>query len=205
MISLLRSSSRALSRSARSLTSSASLPASAPTTTPSSTPATRSSVPPSVAAIPYDPAQIPTTARQQQLVDLRNAIFGTNERAAAATDAPPPRDGSKILKQRLHGPALVRWYGDRYTSWKAWNQKFPGLDLVDLQEQQRSVSLAVSLWAFSLVPDILFLCRLADLEARRKRGKVTPKKGQFSLASQIFPTAARRPRLAQAIRRYDQN
>ncbi|KWU46450.1 hypothetical protein RHOSPDRAFT_9620, partial [Rhodotorula sp. JG-1b] len=66
------------------------------------------------------------------------------------------RDGSKVLKQRLHGPALVRWYGDRYMSWKAWNQKFPGLDLVDLQEQQR----------------------LADLEARRKRGKVTPKKGQ---------------------------
>lgn len=157
MISLIRSSTRALSRSARSFTSSASLPASASTSTSapsSSTPATRSSVPPSVAAIPYHPAQIPTAARQQQLVDLRNAIFGTNERAAAAS--PPPRDGSKILKQRLHGPALVRWYGDRYTSWKAWNQKFPGLDLVDLQEQQRSVY-SPTCYSVAVVPDIFGL------------------------------------------------
>ncbi|GAA5868948.1 hypothetical protein JCM3774_006801 [Rhodotorula dairenensis] len=153
MIPPLRASTRALAASVRTLTSSAPLPASASTTQPATVASSKPST--SVAAITWDPTQLPTAARHQQLVDLRNAIFGGNEAAGAV------RDGSRVLKQRLHGPALVRWYGERYTSWKAWNQKFPGLDLVDLQEQQR----------------------LADLEARRKRGKVTPKKGQGRRAS----------------------
>ncbi|GAA5989308.1 hypothetical protein JCM10908_001250 [Rhodotorula pacifica] len=151
---LLASSSRLFASSA---STSAQASSSAASASASSTAVASSSPLRTTSPIPWDPSQLPSDQRQQQLVDLRNAIFGGNE-AAGRNGV---RDGSKILKQRLQGPAMLRWYGERYTSWKAWNQKFPGLDLVDLQEQQR----------------------LADLEARRKRGKVTPKKGHGRRAS----------------------
>ncbi|POY74327.1 hypothetical protein BMF94_2521 [Rhodotorula taiwanensis] len=144
---------RRFTASGSQLATAAAVNANSSTSTPSPA-ATRDAVA-STSAIPYDPSTLPSPSRQQQLVDLRNSIFGTDDVSPHA-QLERARDGSKVLKQRLQGPALLRWYGERYTSWKAWNQKFPGLDLVDLQEQQR----------------------LADLDARRKRGKVTPKKGQ---------------------------
>lgn len=142
MLSRLAQSARTVGRAAspvsrRTLTATAAPNAAAASSSPAP-PATRTGAQNAVAstsAVPYDPAQLPAAARQQQLVDLRNAIFGTH--TASQDPSSRIRDGSKILKQRLQGPALLRWYGERYTSWSAWNQKFPGLDLVDLQEQQR--------------------------------------------------------------------
>ncbi|KAK4058743.1 mitochondral 37S ribosomal protein S27 [Microbotryomycetes sp. JL221] len=93
---------------------------------------------------------LPTAARLQQLTKLRSEIFGTTFNPDSL------RTGSKVLKARLRGPAMLRYYGDRLSGWASLNKAFPGLNLIDHTENQR----------------------LVDLEARRRRGKVTPKKGQ---------------------------
>ncbi|GAA6042762.1 hypothetical protein JCM8097_007464 [Rhodosporidiobolus ruineniae] len=93
---------------------------------------------------------VPPASRLQQLVKLRSELFGT------VYNPDSLRTGSKILKQRLRGPAMLEYYGQRFSGWKALNAAIPGLELRDVVEEQR----------------------LLDIETLRKRGKVKPKKGQ---------------------------
>ncbi|KAM0792426.1 hypothetical protein ACM66B_005103 [Microbotryomycetes sp. NB124-2] len=93
---------------------------------------------------------LPSAARLQQLVKLRTQVFGTTYNPDSL------RTGSKVLKARLRGPAMLNYYGQRLSGWAGLNKAVPGLNLIDHHENQR----------------------LIDLEAKRKRGKVTPKKGQ---------------------------
>ncbi|GAA6062345.1 hypothetical protein JCM10212_005687 [Sporobolomyces blumeae] len=98
---------------------------------------------------------VPSAQRLQQLVKLRTEVFGTTYNPESL------RTGSKVLKARLRGPAMLRYYGERFTGWKGLMNAVPGLQLRDVHEETR----------------------LADLEAMRKRGKVKPKKGQGRRAS----------------------
>ncbi|GAA5822971.1 hypothetical protein JCM11251_004441 [Rhodosporidiobolus azoricus] len=93
---------------------------------------------------------VPPAARLQELVKLRADIFSTTYNPESL------RTGSKILKARLRGPAMVQYYGDRFSGWKGLNAAVPGLELRDIVEEQR----------------------LLDIDTLRKRGKVKPKKGQ---------------------------
>ncbi|GAA5968063.1 hypothetical protein JCM11641_003716 [Rhodosporidiobolus odoratus] len=93
---------------------------------------------------------VPPAARLQQLVKLRAELFGTTYNPDSL------RTGSKILKARLRGPAMVNYYGERFSGWKGINAAIPGLELRDVVEETR----------------------LLDIETLRKRGKVKPKKGQ---------------------------
>lgn len=117
----------------------------------------------------------PAAARLQQLAKLRCDVLGTVYNPHSL------RTGSKVLKARLRGPAMLRYYGERFSSFRGLNAATPGLELRDLVEETRSVSLlapplpraprdAVEL---TKVP----LHRLLDIETLRKRGKVKPKKG----------------------------
>ncbi|KAI5477935.1 hypothetical protein MNV49_005724 [Pseudohyphozyma bogoriensis] len=89
------------------------------------------------------------TSRLLALTKLRTQIFGTTFNPANL------RIGSKVLKARLRGPSMLQYYGPRLTGFASLNAQIPDLALVDPLEEQR----------------------LIDLETRRKRGKVTPKKG----------------------------
>ncbi|GAA5931789.1 mitochondrial 37S ribosomal protein mS33 RSM27 [Sporobolomyces koalae] len=100
-------------------------------------------------------AAVPPSQRLQQLVKLRSEVFGTTYNPESL------RTGSKILKARLRGPAMLRYYGQRFTGFAGLQKAIPGLQLRDIHEETR----------------------LADLEAMRKRGKVKPKKGQGRRAS----------------------
>ncbi|KAK4053036.1 mitochondral 37S ribosomal protein S27 [Microbotryomycetes sp. JL201] len=105
---------------------------------------------------------LPSAARLQQLVKLRAQVFGTTYNPDSL------RTGSKVLKARLRGPAMLRYYGDRLSGWAGLNKAVPGLNLIDHEENQ----------SYHSLERFLNMVRLIDLEARRKRGKVTPKKGQ---------------------------
>ncbi|GAA5992790.1 hypothetical protein JCM5350_002268 [Sporobolomyces pararoseus] len=98
---------------------------------------------------------VPSAQQLQQVVKLRSEIFGTTYNPESL------RTGSKVLKARLRGPAMLRYYGERFTGWAGLEKAIPGLQLKDIYEETR----------------------LADLEAMRKRGKVKPKKGQGRRAS----------------------
>jgi len=65
------------------------------------------------------------------------------------------RQGTKVLRARLRGPSMIEYYGEPISSLKQLTAGQP-LALRDFHEEQR----------------------LADLAARRARGKVTPKKGE---------------------------
>ncbi|SCV67040.1 BQ2448_5686 [Microbotryum intermedium] len=103
---------------------------------------------------------LPNRARLLALDELRCRIFSTTFNPNNV------RTGSKILKARLRGPSMMEYYGQRYSGWKKLNAQVPGLELRNIAEEQRSV-----------MQFILGLGRLIDLEVRRRRGKVTPKKG----------------------------
>ncbi|CAD6570565.1 MAG: hypothetical protein CYPHOPRED_004001 [Cyphobasidiales sp. Tagirdzhanova-0007] len=90
------------------------------------------------------------SSRVQQLLKLRTSIFQTSYNPTNT------RTGSKYLKAALRGPAMVAYYPQRLPKISALNKLHPDLGAVDIYENQR----------------------LADLEARRKRGKGPPKKGQ---------------------------
>ncbi|KDE03718.1 hypothetical protein MVLG_05788 [Microbotryum lychnidis-dioicae p1A1 Lamole] len=92
---------------------------------------------------------VPSRARLLALDELRCRIFSTTFNPENV------RAGSKILKARLRGPSMMEYYGQRYSGWKKLNAQVPGLELRNIAEEQR----------------------LIDLEVRRRRGKVTPKKG----------------------------
>ncbi|BGP37881.1 mitochondral 37S ribosomal protein S27 [Rhodotorula kratochvilovae] len=98
---------------------------------------------------------VPAAARLEQLVKLRADVLGT------VYNPDSLRTGSKVLKARLRGPAMLRYYGDRFSSFRGLNNAIPGLELRDLVEETR----------------------LLDIETLRKRGKVKPKKGQGRRAS----------------------
>ena len=90
---------------------------------------------------------LPTVARLQQLSKLRASLFETTFNPDSL------RTGSKVLKARLRGPAMLRYYGERISGWAGLNAAVPNLELKDVAEETR----------------------LIDLETRRKRGK-----GEFS-------------------------
>jgi len=52
---------------------------------------------------------VPSQAKLQQVVKLRSEIFGTTYNPESL------RTGSKVLKARLRGPAMLRYYGERFT------------------------------------------------------------------------------------------
>lgn len=76
----------------------------------------------------------PAAARLQQLAKLRCDVLGTVYNPQSL------RTGSKILKARLRGPAMLRYYGERFSSFRGLNNAIPGLELRDLVEETRSVS-----------------------------------------------------------------
>jgi small subunit ribosomal protein S33 len=76
---------------------------------------------------------VPPASRLQELVKLRSEIFGTTFNPDSL------RTGSKILKARLRGPAMLAYYGQRFSGWKGLNAAIPGLELRDVVEEQRCV------------------------------------------------------------------
>jgi hypothetical protein len=74
---------------------------------------------------------VPSQAKLQQVVKLRSEIFGTTYNPESL------RTGSKVLKARLRGPAMLRYYGERFTGWKGLEQAIPGLQLKDIYEETR--------------------------------------------------------------------
>lgn len=86
---------------------------------------------------------LPSVARLQALTKLRSTVFETTYNPESL------RTGSKVLKARLRGPAMLRYYGERISGWAGLNAAVPGLELKDIAEETR----------------------LIDLETRRKRGK----------------------------------
>lgn len=74
---------------------------------------------------------LPTAARLQQLTKLRASVFGTTYNPDSL------RTGSKILKARLRGPAMLRYYGERISGWAGINAAVPGLELKDVAEETR--------------------------------------------------------------------
>ncbi|KAM0755884.1 hypothetical protein T439DRAFT_320592 [Meredithblackwellia eburnea MCA 4105] len=94
-------------------------------------------------------------SRLLTLLKQRSQIFNTTWNPDSL------RIGSKVLKARLRGPAMLRYYGERFSGFAALNRAIPNLGLKDVAEETR----------------------LIDIETRRKRGKVTPKKGHGRRAS----------------------
>lgn len=86
---------------------------------------------------------LPSVARLQQLTKLRASVFETTYNPESL------RLGNKVLKARLRGPAMLRYYGERISGWAGLNAAVPNLELKDIAEETR----------------------LIDLETRRKRGK----------------------------------
>jgi len=130
----------------------------------------------------------PAAARLQQLAKLRCDVLGTVHNPHSL------RTGSKVLKARLRGPAMLRYYGERFSSFRGLNAAIPGLELRDLVEETRSVSLLAlpppraprGAAQLTRIPS----CRLLDIETLRKRGKVKPKKGASGSLSLLRTRAA---------------
>lgn len=76
-------------------------------------------------------AVLPTAARLAELGKLRSSVFGTTWNPLSQ------RTGSKILKARLRGPAMLRYYGDRMSGWASLNAAIPNLALKDVAEETR--------------------------------------------------------------------
>lgn len=74
---------------------------------------------------------VPPTPRLQELFKLRSQIFQTTFNPESL------RTGSKVLKARLRGPTMLRYYGQRFTGWKGLNEAIPGLQLRDIHEETR--------------------------------------------------------------------
>jgi small subunit ribosomal protein S33 len=91
----------------------------------------------------------PSIERMLALKQLQCSIFSTTFNPTSA------RTGAKYLKGRLRGQAMVDYY-PKTISYRELNNMFPGLDIVDEEEQQR----------------------LADLAARKARGKGPPPKAK---------------------------
>ena len=72
-------------------------------------------------------------SRLAQLIETRSKIFGT------VFNPNSLRTGSKILKARLRGPAMLRYYGDRLSGFSALNAAIPNLELKDVAEETRFV------------------------------------------------------------------
>lgn len=92
----------------------------------------------------------PAIARRQALQKLSSAIFGSTYNPTAS------RNGNKVLRQRLRGPALLDYYPAPQVKLSALIRAFPDLKLVDEEEEVRR----------------------ADIDALKRRGKGAPKKGE---------------------------
>ncbi|ORY78677.1 mitochondrial ribosomal subunit S27-domain-containing protein [Protomyces lactucae-debilis] len=89
-------------------------------------------------------------ARIQALQKLSCSIFNRVHNPTAQ------RFGNKILRQRLRGPALLDYYPTENVKLQTIIRAFPELGLVDEAEEIRK----------------------ADVDARKRRGKGPPPKGQ---------------------------
>lgn len=76
-------------------------------------------------------AVLPSAARLATLGKLRSTVFGTTWNPLSQ------RTGSKVLKARLRGPAMLRYYGDRLSGWASLNAAIPHLELKDVAEETR--------------------------------------------------------------------
>lgn len=74
---------------------------------------------------------LPSAARLQALTKLRSEVFGTTYNPESL------RTGSKVLKARLRGPAMLRYYGQRISGWAGLNAAVPNLQLRDIAEETR--------------------------------------------------------------------
>lgn len=72
-------------------------------------------------------------SRLLALTKLRSQIFGTTFNPEGL------RTGSKVLKARLRGPSMLRYYGERISGWAGLNQAIPNLELKDIVEETRCV------------------------------------------------------------------
>ncbi|KAH7106187.1 mitochondrial ribosomal subunit S27-domain-containing protein [Auriculariales sp. MPI-PUGE-AT-0066] len=100
---------------------------------------------------------IPTAARINQMLRLRASIFQT---AFNPTNA---RTGAKYLKRRLRGPSMLQYYPKAPPSVTQLKRMTDGLldGLVDEKEEQR----------------------VKDVEAKKARGKGTPRKARSAAES----------------------
>lgn len=94
---------------------------------------------------------LPSAARLQALTKLRSEVFGT------AYNPESLRTGSKVLKARLRGPAMLRYYGQRISGWAGLNAAVPNLELKDVAEETRWVALAIQ-----RLESLLLLCSAAQ-------------------------------------------
>lgn len=96
-------------------------------------------------------------SRLAALARLRCSIFQTSFNPTSM------RTGAKYLRKRLVGPSMLNYYPREVSIAKlnSWN---PGWDLVDLKEQQR----------------------VQDVDAKKKRGKGTPKKAKTKGTSHAY-------------------
>lgn len=94
--------------------------------------------------------KLPSKARINQLKELSASIFGHRWNPENV------RNGSKILRQPLRGPEVVKYYGvnDSMPTFKDFKEWFPELKLVDPKETYR----------------------LKMVHDRKKRNKGAPKK-----------------------------
>ncbi|BFZ53179.1 mitochondral 37S ribosomal protein S27 [Savitreella phatthalungensis] len=97
--------------------------------------------------MPHTPA---LALRQRALKQLSARVFGETWNPEAL------RNGNKILRRRLRGPALLDYYPAQHVKLTEVNKLFPELKLVDQEEEQR----------------------LSDVDALKRRGKGAPKKGE---------------------------
>ena len=91
----------------------------------------------------------PSNERLMALKQLQCSIFSTTFNPTSA------RTGAKYLKGRMRGPSMVDYY-PKTMSFRDINRLYPGLNLVDEEEEQR----------------------VLDLMARKARGKGPPPKAK---------------------------
>jgi len=113
-------------------------------------------------------ASIVPRARILDLQKLRCKIFNTN------FNPTNQRLGNKILRQRLKGPTLARYYPPRVRTVQELRKAYPHGNLIDDVEQKR----------------------LEGIELRKYRGKGTPKKKKTAEESKRFHK--RRPGMASS-------
>lgn len=87
---------------------------------------------------------------------IRCSVFQTSYNPTST------RTGAKYLRERLRGPAMVKYYPKPDLSITKINNKYPGWDLVDTEE----------------------VVRLGDIEEKKSRGKGAPKKAKTKGSSQ---------------------
>lgn len=79
---------------------------------------------------PQSPMNV-APGRLLALARLRSTVFGTTWNPESL------RTGSKVLKARLRGPSMLRYYGERFSGFAGLNRAIPDLELKDVAEETR--------------------------------------------------------------------